>query len=114
MLDVPTQTILDQVEKDLLAEIVQNLEQSRITPEQAERLAKEFLALLPVQDKHDLLIKLGKFSKLSAAGKSLYLKYAAPIEDEERQQKLTLMSEHIKNGQIDHALSVAKGATNGG
>lgn len=113
MIDAATQAILDQVEKDLLDAIVDNLTQNKMTPEQAEKTAKEFLALLPIQDKHDLLEKLGKFSKTHNEGKSLYIKYGAPIEDEERQKKLQLMSDHIKNGQIEHALNVAKGVNNG-
>jgi len=44
----------------------------------------------------------------------MYLKYAKPIEEEDRQRKLTMMSEHIKNGRIEHALAVAKGETYAG
>jgi hypothetical protein len=114
MPDPAVQSIVEDVEKDLIETIIRNIDEQRMSEDQARQLARAFLSLLPMQDKHDLLVKLGKFSKLSADAKSIYLKYAAPIENEERNQKLTLMSEHIQNGQIEHALNVAKGGiTNG-
>jgi hypothetical protein len=109
------QSIVKEIEKELVEAIVSNIEQNRMTKQQAQYLARQFLSLLPIEDKHSLLEKLGVFSKLSADAKNIYLKYGSPIENEERQQKLALMSEHIQNGQLEHALTVAKGGTiNGG
>lgn len=115
MADDSTQALVNAIEKELLLAIVKNLEENNMSKEQAQRLAREFLALLPIHDKHELLEKLSKFSKVHVEAKSLFLKYGAPIEDEERKQKLELMSQHIQNGQIEHALNVAKGgSTNAG
>lgn len=111
MVDDSTQAIVDSVEKELVTEILDNVEQNRMTTEEAQTVAQEFLSLLPMQDKHDLLEKLRQFSKHHTEGKSLYIKYGGPIEEAERQQKLTLMSQHIQNGQIEHAINVAKGGT---
>ena len=105
------QTITKDIEKELLSIIIDNLKQAKMTVEQARSLSREFLALLPLQDKKDLLEKLYKFEVKHGVTKSLYLKFAVPIEEEERQKKLTLMSQHIQNGQIEHALAVAKGET---
>jgi len=113
MADDATKALLEQIEKDLLSAIVENIKEEKMTPEQAEKTAKEFLALLPIEDKHDLLVKLGKFSAGHVEGKSLFIKYAAPIEEEERQKKLASMTEHLRNGQIESAIAVAKGGTNG-
>lgn len=109
MADESMQAVTTQIENDLLDIITQNLDQEKMTVEQAQEMAKEFLALLPLQDKKDLLEKLYKFGLDHNETKSLYIKFAKPVEEEERQRKLSLMSEHIKNGQIDHALAVAKG-----
>ncbi|MEK7571291.1 MAG: hypothetical protein AAB553_03370 [Patescibacteria group bacterium] len=103
------QAIVVDVEKDLLAEIMKNLRENTITPQDAQEVAKEFLALLPMQDKHDLLTKLRNLSTENREVTGVYLKYAKPFEDEERKEKLHLMSEHIKNGAIEEALAVAKG-----
>jgi uncharacterized membrane-anchored protein YjiN (DUF445 family) len=112
MPDPTMQAIVTDVEKELLQAIIANLKDNRLTEEQARELAREFLALLPMQDKKDLLDKLFNFSKKHVEAKGVYLKYAKPYEEEERQRKLALMSEHIQNGNIDHALNVAKGVTN--
>ena len=109
MADESMQAVTTQIENELLDIITQNLDQEKMTVEQAQEIAKEFLALLPLQDKKDLLEKLYKFGLDHTETKSLYIKFAKPVEEEERQRKLRLMSEHIKNGQIEHALAIAKG-----
>lgn len=113
MADKTMDMIEEEIEEELLLEIISNLTHETMTEEQAQSYAREFLTLLPIQDKHELLEKLRAFSKTNPAAKGLYLKFGGPIEEEERQKKLKLMSKHIKNGQIDHALNVAKGGTNG-
>ena len=108
MPDESMQAVTTDIENELLDIITNNLDEEKMTVEEAQKIAQEFLALLPLQDKKDLLEKLYKFGLKHAETKNLYLKFAKPVEEEERQRKLTLMSEHIKNGQIDHALAVAK------
>jgi hypothetical protein len=112
MSDSSMQALVSDVEKELLQVIIDHMKDNSMTEEQARTVAQEFLALLPMHDKKDLLTKLYDFSQKHVETKSLYLKYAKPYEEEERQRKLTLMSEHIKNGQIEHALTVAKGEAN--
>jgi hypothetical protein len=101
-------TITTDVERDLLTTIIEHLKSHSLKGEDARKLAREFLTLLPLQNKKDLLEKLYKLSQTHTETKSIYLKYAQPYEEEERQKKLTLMSEHIKNGQIQNAIIVAK------
>jgi hypothetical protein len=107
--DQSMKTITTEVEKELLQVIIDNLDQAKMTVEEAQAVAKEFLALLPLQDKKDLLDKLYKLSQDHSETKGMYLKFAKPYEEEERLKKLELMSKHIKNGQIEHALAIAKG-----
>ena len=108
MADDPMQTITTDIEKELLNEIVENLDQASITPEEAQQLAHDFLALLPMQDKKDLLKKLYVLSQKHGEARKIYIEYAAPYEEEERQKRLTLISQHIKNGKIEDALATAK------
>jgi len=108
MADQSIQTITTNVENDLLEIIIQNTEQNKIDPDEARKVAKEFLSFLPLQDQQDLLEKLNKLSRDHGETKSLYLKYAKPYEEEERHRKLSLMSEHLKNGNIENAIAVAK------
>ena len=108
MADQSMQTVTRDIEKDLIEVIIQNLEQNKIDTEEAKKVAQEFLSLLPLHDKKDLLEKLNKLGKDHLETQSVFLKYARPYEEKERQRKLELMSQHIKKGQIDHALAVAK------
>lgn len=114
MVDQSMQTITVDIENELFDEIVRNLDQETITAEEAQSVAKEFITLLPLQDKKDLLDKLYKLSVDHGETKELYLKFAKPIEEDDRQKKLALMSQHIKNGEIEKALAVAKGETHNG
>lgn len=111
MADQSIEELTEEVENEILQVIIKYLDHERMTEEQASQLAREFLTLLPIKDKTDLLTKLKTFSTIHTETKSVYLKYALPYEEAERQRKLALMSHHIRNGQIDHALSVAKGGT---
>lgn len=115
MADQTIDELVEDVENELLQVIIKYMDHEQMNEEQASKLAAEFLALLPISDKRDLLAKLKTYSDEHVEAKSVYLKYAKPIEEEERQKKLALMSHHIKNGQIEHALNVAKGVpTNAG
>ena len=92
-------------------EIIANLGQNTLSVEEAQALAKEFFSLLPIEDKKDLIDKLHKLSKDHREASGVYLKYAHEYEESERQRKLQLMSQHIKNGEIENALAIAKGGT---
>ncbi len=107
------QDVVIDVEKDLLAEIIRNLEKNMMSPEQAQSLAKQFLSFLPIQDQKDLLDKLYELSRSHRGLQGIYVKYAKPHEEIETQKKLELMSQHIQQGNIEHALAVAKGEING-
>ena len=82
MPDQSMQTITTDIEKELINEIISNLDQAKITVEQARQLAHEFLMLLPLQDKKDLLDKLYKLSRKYPVTNKLYLEYSKPIEEE--------------------------------
>ena len=110
--DSPTmQDAVVDVERDLLDEILKRLEQNEMSPEDAQKHAKEFLSFLPVHDQKDLLKKLYQLSQDASETQGIYLKYAQPYEEFDRHKKLKLMSEHLQNGKIEEALAVAKGET---
>lgn len=105
-------TVVD-IEKDLLDEIVKRLDKEQITAEQAQNLAGEFLALLPINDQKDLLEKLRNLSQTDPMAQGIFLDYIKSSEEDETSQKLDLMSKHLHQGKIEEALAVAKGGTNG-
>jgi hypothetical protein len=108
MTDDSMQTITTDIEEELFNEIVNNLEQASITVEEAQQLARDFLTLLPLEDKKDLLKKLYTLSQKHNEARKIYIEYAAPYEEEERQKRLTLISQHLKSGKIEDALAAAK------
>lgn len=101
--------VVQEIEKDLLETIVKNLEGNKIKVEEAQKLAKDFISQLPPQDKKDLLKKLKKVSQMHPEARDVYLKYAHEEFKTDRDARLHLVTAHIQNGDVDSALTVAKG-----
>lgn len=103
--------LTEEVEKDLVQHILENIEDGTLTLDDAQKLAQEFLTLLPFQDKKDLVEKLQRLGTEHDEANQVYVKYAKPVADEQRDQKLAELAGHIKAGNIEHALTIVKGGT---
>ncbi len=102
--------VLEQaVEKELLDLILLHLESGSLELEKAQEISREYLALLPFRDKAELLKKLGSLSGKYQEAQEVYTKFAAAIEKEDAAEKVEQMSQHIKSGNIEEAINVAKG-----
>lgn len=104
----PLPKIISDVERDLLFEILWNMRHSKISLETSHQLAKEFLLLLPVHDQKELLDKLLSLGEKYPEAQSVYVKHAAPLEQAERNAILAQLSQHIKSGNLEHALTLVK------
>lgn len=102
------QLLEEHIETDLRDVLVKKLEED-MELERAQKIAQSFLNLLPFADKRDLLEKFASFSDAYPETKGVFVKYASEAEKSETQTKLTKMSEHLKNGNIEGALEAAKG-----
>ncbi len=100
---------LEEIERDLLKVIINNMEHRGMTLEQAHILAKEFLALLPPADKQDLLQKLLGYTQVHPEAKLIADNFRKIYETSRDQQTLEKMRQHIQSGNIEQAISVAKG-----
>lgn len=109
MSDQDMQMLVQVVERDLLAHIVENLKARAISKEEAQKLAQDFLKLLPPHDKKDLLEKLKKLSAMHPTALATYYDMAIASYENERDRALHEMAAHIKQGNIEQALTVAKG-----
>lgn len=109
MADEPLNQFVEDVERDLLAHIYNHLKENQMTAESAQKLAQQFLSLLPFKDKKDLLDKLNELGKEYPEARETYAKYIGSYEEQERQRKLDLMRQHIKQGNLEEAIAVAKG-----
>lgn len=98
----------EAIEAELLAVIIEHLKNHRIDVATASQLAKDFLQVLPLQSQADLLSKLKVLGDKYAEVKQLYTIEASHEQEQQEQQVLQQMSTAIKEGNIDHAISVAK------
>lgn len=104
------ENFLSDVERDLLFHIIFNLRRSKISLNEAQSLAKDFLALLPAEDKEQLLKKLEGLGQEYPEANEVYLKYATPHYESKNQHALDEMSEYIRQGDIEKAIEVGKKA----
>jgi hypothetical protein len=102
---------LTDIEKDLLLHILENMKNRKISIGDAQKLAQDFLALLPPIDKEDLLNKLNSLSPKYPEAREVYAAHVSPHEEQKQQQLLQTMRDHIKSGDIEQAIAVAKGGT---
>src|SRR5260221_3434115 len=111
----PIQSLVDQVERDLLAHIYTNLKENKLSGVAAQELAKELLALLPFKDKKDLVDKLSNLGQKYPEARQTYVNLGIPLVEQERLERIEQMRAHISTGDLDKALEVAKGgAVNAG
>ncbi|MCR4324713.1 MAG: hypothetical protein NUV69_03420 [Candidatus Curtissbacteria bacterium] len=102
--------LTDSVEKDLLFYIITHMRESKITMGQAQNLARDFLAILPAVNKEDFLGKINTLGEKYPEAKSVYLKHAAPYEDEKAKAAVSQMQQLIRGGKVEEALEVARKA----
>ena len=103
---------LEDVERDLLKVIIDNMEHRGMTIDQAHNLAKEFLAILPPADKQDLLQKLTGYTTAHPEAKMIADNFRKLYEISRDQETLEKMRQHIQSGNIEQAIMVAKGGDN--
>ncbi len=104
---------LDRIEKELADLIVLYLQENKIEVGQAQKLAAAFLALLPITDQKELLTKLKQLSENYVEVRELYLKELSQANELEKEEALTQMRNAIAQGNIEHAVNVAKAMTGG-
>lgn len=99
---------IDAIEKELLEVIARHLEDNKMDIKTAQKLAKDFLGVLPIQNREDLLTKLKTLGTTYEEAQEVYLQESSKDTVVKEQQALATMSDAIKQGNIDHALSIAK------
>ena len=99
------------VEQQLVNLIVKHLEANKIEVDEAQKLAADFLGVLPVTDQKDLLAKLRGLSQNYEEAKEVYVSELSRINEQNRHIALLEMRNHIKLGNIEQAITVAKTMT---
>ena len=99
---------VEEVERELLEIIIKHLEENKINVSDAQKLAADFLAMLPMQDKKDLLEKLKKLGAQYKEAQELYVEELAKTHEEKRDVALTQIRDAIAKGDIHNAITIAK------
>ena len=102
---------IELVKKELLELIVEHLQQNKLQAPEAQQLARDFLAILPIKDQADLLNKLKGLGQKYKEANEVYLDELEKVTDEKRDLALNSMRDSIKQGQIDQAIQTAKTLT---
>ncbi len=96
------------VEKELTDIIVKYLKENKMDLPTAQKLAADFLAVLPIHSRAELLEKLKNLSEKYKEVKTVYAQTLEKVTKESDAQKLAAMRDYIKQGNIEHAILVAK------
>lgn len=96
------------VEKELTDIIVKYLKENKMDLPTAQKLAADFLAVLPIHNRPELLEKLKELSDKYKEVKSVYAHTLEKVTEETDAQRLTAMRDHIQQGNIEQAITVAK------
>jgi len=99
---------MDAVERKLLELIVQHLQDNKMDVPTAQKLARDFLSVLPVQSRADLLNKLKNLGEKYDEAKQVYFQESSKDNEAKEKEALYNMTHAIRQGNIDHALSIAK------
>lgn len=101
--------MIEDVKRDLMAQVILNMRHTRLSLSSAEDLAQDFLAIFPVVDVEELFNKLFVLTRDYKEVRKVFLKYAQPYFEEKRKFTLALMRKYVDKNEIENALSVAKG-----
>ena len=96
------------IEKELVELIIEHLKKNQIAVETARQQARDFLALLPVQDQKDLLGKLKGLSEKYMEAKEVYAEELGKVNEAVRLSTLDTMRTNIQQGNLDAAIAAAK------
>lgn len=105
---VDIQQDVQAVEKELTDIIVRYLKENKMDMPTAQKLAADFLAVLPIHNRVELLEKLKNLSDKYKEVKPIYAHTLEKVTEESDTQKLNAMRDHIKQGNIEEAITAAK------
>ncbi len=102
---------VELVKKELLDLIIENLKQNKIEAGEAQQLARDFLAVLPIKNQVDLLEKLKTLGMKYKEANQIYLIELEKSNNNDTDQTLTQVRDQISQGNIDEAIQTAKTLT---
>lgn len=105
-----TKTISD-VKRDIMFHIILNMRHFKITMQDAQNLAQDLLKIFPVSTMEDLLTKLRNLGTIYEEVRIVFIKYAVPYYEEQKNNILRTVPGHIQKQEYDTAIKLLKGVT---
>ncbi len=105
------QELESDIQRDLTYYIILNLRHHELAVPTAQALAREFLAIFPIQTVEDLLRKLEKLGKRYQEARAVFIEYANAFYRAKKKEALEIVPGYIKNLQIEEAIKITKGVT---
>jgi len=102
---------VELVKKELLDLIIVHLKENKIEAGEAQQLARDFLAGLPIKDHADLLEKLKALGIKYKEANQIYLNELEKSNNSDKDQTLIQVRDQLSHGNIDEAISTAKSLT---
>ena len=99
---------VEAVKRELAELIIKHLKENKLPAEKAKKLAEDFLNVLPIKDRQDLLEKLKNLGENYLEAKEVYVDELKRASEKKRIDTLSQMRDHIKQGNIDNAIETAK------
>lgn len=99
---------VEAVKKELVDLIIAHLKENKIDAKIAQKLAQDFLSILPIKDWQDLVGKLKKLGESYPEAQQVYVEELKKVADMDRDAKLNQMRDHIGQGNMEQAIVVAK------
>lgn len=107
-MNITLQQYILQVEESLLNQIISDVREEKMILGEAKYLAKDFLSLLPVNNKGELLNKLYALVNTYPQAKIIFSKYIGEFEEEKTAQKLAVLRTYMQKKDYDHAVQAIK------
>lgn len=101
------------VENELVEIIIQNLKKNKMDTNQAQKLAADFLAVLPINDQQDLLNKLKILGQQHPETETLYVSEITRVTNQQRDKALLGVRQAIQKGDMNTAIAIAKSYSSG-
>jgi len=99
---------VEAVKRELIELIIKHLRKGRLPVKKAQKLAEDFLKVLPIKDQKDLLDKLKNLGANYQEARQIYIDELTKISEQKRNETLSQMRDHIREGNIDKAVEAAK------
>ena len=104
---------VEEVKRELVEIIIKHLRENKLPAEKARKLAIDFLNILPIKDQQDLLDKLKNLGVDYQEANELYVDELTKVSEQKRNETLSQMRDHIKQGSIDKAIETANALSKG-